>query len=313
MALETKKKGRWRQMKKKKLFMTAGLLMMLAGNSALCTFAEETETESAAAGNVSDQIASSDEMASPVDILEEDMVPIYAESLKEGTYEIEVLSSSSMFKIAECQLTVEDGEMSASILIMSDSYLRLFPGTGADAVTASEEDYITYEETEEGYQLYEFPVEALDMGIDCAAYSKRREKWYDRTLVFSAASLPQSAYQESMILTAEELGLEDGVYTVEAVLDGGAGKTTVESPVTMTVQDGQVTAVVTISSKNYNYVIVDGTTYDKINEEGNSSFEIPVAGFDFRMLFIANSTAMGKSHEIDYTLFFDSATIQSAE
>ncbi len=311
-------------MRKRKLLVTAGLLIALAGSIAADAGAQEVSAEKAAesqeeteyaepASEGTDQVASPDEMASPVEVFEEDMEPVYADSLKDGTYEIEVLSSSSMFKIAECRLTVKDGEMSAALTIKSDSYLKLFPGTGAEAAAASEDEYITFEETEEGWQLYEIPVEALDMGIDCAAYSRRREKWYDRTLVFQASSLPQDAYQESMILTAEELGLEDGTYTVEVLLEGGAGKTSVENPVTMTVSDGQVTAEVMITSKNYDYVIVDGTKYEKINGEGNSAFEIPVIGFDFRMQFIADSTAMGTSHEIDYTLFFDSETIQKTE
>ena len=31
--------------------------------------------------------------------------------------------------------------------------------------------------------VFEIPVEALDKGIECAAYSKKKETWYDRTLV----------------------------------------------------------------------------------------------------------------------------------
>ena len=62
-----------------------------------------------------------------------------------------------------------------------------------EAVEASQEEYIPYVENEEGQYTYEVPVEALDMGIDCAAFSKNKEKWYDRTLVFKSASLPQDA------------------------------------------------------------------------------------------------------------------------
>lgn len=262
---------------------------------------------------MADEVASSEEMAAPVQIVEEDMVPIYAESLIDGTYEIEVLSSSSMFKIAECMLTVEDGKMHAQLTIKSNSYRKLFAGTGEEAAAASEDDCIFYEESEEGWQLYEFPVEALDMGLDCAAYSRRREKWYDRTLVFSASSLPLEAFSEEMILTAEELGLEDGVYSIEAELEGGSGKTKIISPLTMTVKDQCATAVVTIESPHYSYVIVEGEVYEKLEEGTTSSFEIPVIGFDFKMPFTANSTALGTSHEIAYILFFDSETIQNAE
>lgn len=259
------------------------------------------------------QVASQEEMTAAVDILNEDMKPIYADSLNEGTYSIEVLSSSSMFRIADCQLTVEDGAMSAVMKIESDSYLKLFMGTGAEAVNAEEAEYIPFELDAENNQLYTVPVEALDMGVDCAAWSRRREKWYDRTLVFSASTLPKSALKDFMILTAEEIGLENGTYTVEAVLEGGSGKTKVENPVTMTVTDGDATATVIIESSHYNYVLVDGEKYEKINTEGNSTFEIPVGGFDWKMPVTANSTAMGSSHEIDYTLYFDADTIQKID
>ena len=107
-------------------------------------------------------VASSDEMVNPIDILEEGIEPIYADSLHEGTYAIDVNSSSSMFRIAECQLTVKDGEMIAVMKIESDSYLRLFMGTGEEAVSASVDEYIPFELDADGNQLYTVPVEALD-------------------------------------------------------------------------------------------------------------------------------------------------------
>lgn len=288
--------------------MAAVLMLFTAGMTGRCWGAEMKE----ASGNLN-QVASAEEMAAAVDIEDENMEPIYADSLNEGTYAIEVLSSSSMFRIADCQLTVKDGTMNAVMKIESDSYLRLFMGTGAEAVAAEETEYITFELDAEGNQLYTVPVEALDRGIECAAWSRRREKWYDRTLVFSAAALPKSALKDGMILTAEEIGLEDGIYLVEVTLEGGSGKTTVENPVTMTVTDGSAVAVITIKSPHYDYVLVDGKKYEKINTEGNSTFEIPVGGFDWKMPVIANSMAMGTSHEIDYTLYFDADTIREID
>lgn len=280
--------------------------LLFAGSMTVSGWSEETETQA----DSSSLVASSEEMAASVDIVDEAMEPIYADSLNEGTYSIEVLSSSSMFRIADCQLTVKDGVMSAVMKIESDSYLRLYMGTGAEAVEAAEEDYIPFELDAEENQLYAVPVEALDMGIECAAWSRRREKWYDRTLVFSASALPRSALKDSMILTAEEIGLEDGTYTVETTLEGGSGKTTMESPVTMTVSGGNAMAVVIIRSPHYDYVLVDGEKYEKTNTEGDSTFEIPIGGFDWKMPIVANSTAMGTSHEIGYTLYFHADTIK---
>ena len=36
---------------------------------------------------------------------------------------------------------------------------------------------------------YTVPVEALDEGIVCAAYSKNKDQWYARTLLFRYDSL----------------------------------------------------------------------------------------------------------------------------
>ena len=42
-------------------------------------------------------------------------------------------------------------------------------------------------------------------------------------------------------------------------------------------------------------------------------FEIPVASFDTALDVIADTVAMSKPHEIEYTLAFDSSTINTAE
>ena len=41
----------------------------------------------------------------------------------------------------------------------------------------------------EGKYTYDVPVEALDEDTACAAWSIRKEQWYDRTLVFESAGV----------------------------------------------------------------------------------------------------------------------------
>jgi hypothetical protein len=55
---------------------------------------------------------------------------------------------------------------------------------------------------------------------------------------------------------------------------------------------------------------VDDVRYDLVNTEGNSTFQIPVAGFDYKLPVVADTTAMSTPHEISYTLTFDSTTLQ---
>jgi len=110
-------------------------------------------------------------------------------------------------------------------------------------------------------------------------------------------------------ISADDLGLADGTYQVDVTLSGGSGRASVESPATIVIEDGQVTATIVFSSSYYDYMLIDGERYEPVNTEGNSTFEIPVDGFDYEMAVTADTTAMSTPHEIEYTLYFDSATI----
>ena len=250
------------------------------------------------------------ETSPTVQVVEEGMVPVEAGALKDGVYPAEVDSSSSMFNITEAELTVADGKMTVRMTLSGSGYGKVFMGTGEEAEKAGEGDYIQAEESADGKNVFEIPVEALDKGIDCAAYSKKKETWYDRTLVVRASSLPMEAYKEGNMKTVESLGLEDGTYTVEVKLEGGSGRTTVETPTQLKIQDGKATAVITWGSSHYDYMKVGEEKYEPVNTEGNSSFEIPVTVFDQKQKVIADTTAMSVPHEIDYTLIFDSESIQ---
>ena len=290
----------------------AAVMMAMMGTSGVYGQAEETEQEIAEA-DVSDQVASADEMAAPEDVVEDWMVPIYGNELNDGTYEAEAASSSSMFRITDCKLTVKEGKMSAVLTLSGTGYLKLYMGTGEEAVKASEDEMIPYVENEEGAYTYEVPVEALDMGIDCAAFSKNKEKWYDRVLVFKSASLPAGALKEVKMTTAADLNLEDGTYTAEAELQGGSGRSVIESPLTVTVENGTVMAEIIFGSPYYDYVLVNGEKYEPVNTEGNSAFLIPVDGFDYNMPVTADTIAMSVPHEIDYTIVIASSTLEAAE
>ena len=147
------------------------------------------------------------------------------------------------------------------------------------------------------------------MAIDCSAFSKKKEQWYDRTLVFRADSLPLDAFSAENVVTVESLGLKDGEYTVDVILGGGSGRASVESPAKLTVENGIAYAEIIWGSSNYDYMAVDGIKYELINNEGNSTFKIPVTCFDREMPVNANTTAMSTPHEIEYTLNFDSSSI----
>ena len=240
----------------------------------------------------------------------EGMEAVYAESIKDGIYSITVDSSSPMFNITECELKVENGKMTAVITMGGTGYAYIFMGTSDEAENAAEDEYIGYSEDDTGKHSFTVPVEALNKEISCAAFSKKKEQWYDRLLVFRADSLPVDAYTSGTVKTAADLGLEDGQYTADVILSGGLGRASVESPALITVTEGKVIAKIIWNSKNYDYMVVEGEKYLPLESEENSAFEIPVASFDFDLPVSADTTAMSTPHEIEYTLRFNSSGIE---
>lgn len=244
--------------------------------------------------------------------------------LEDGVYSADFDTDSTMFHVNEsCDgkgtLTVKDGKMTIHVSLVSKSIQNLFVGKAENAQKEGAEilepttDSVTYSDgyTEEVYG-FDIPVPALDKEFDVALIGKKG-KWYDHKV---SVSNPVPAEGETAALegvTAGDLELEDGEYTVEAVLEGGSGKSSVENPVSITVKNGSVTAKIVWSSPNYDYMLVAGKKYTMTNTEGNSTFEIPVAEFDSKLEVTADTVAMSTPHEIDYTLQFDSSTIQEAE
>ena len=278
--------------------MTALILLLCAG----CSADSSGDTSEISSANV----ASGGETGANELTIPEDMEPVYGSSIKDGEYDIAVESSSSMFRITSCRLIAENGQLTAVMTMGGKGYLYIFNGKGADA---SEEAQIPFEENQNSEHTFTMQIDALDKAVECAAYSKNKEKWYDRTLLFRADSLPLDAFAEDTLNTAQSLGLADGEYTVSVKLEGGSGKASVMSPAEMTVKNGEAAAKLIWSSKNYDYMIVDGKRYDMTDGQEKSTFIIPVSCFDRKISVKADTTAMSTPHEIEYTLYFDSASI----
>lgn len=271
--------------------------------------AQSSETMSV---QVSETVEATEETAEQQSVGTEGMTPVLASELRDGVYQIQVDSSSSMFRIEACELTVNDGSMTADMKMGGTGYLKLYMGTGEEAAKAPEEKMIPFEEAADGSHHFTVPVEALDKELDCAAFSKKKEKWYDRVLVFRADSLPADALTDAAQVTAESLGLADGCYTVEVSMEGGSGRVSVESPAKLVVKDQKAVAEVVWSSPNYDYMKVGEEKFLPVNQGGETSvFEIPVTVFDRKMAVAADTTAMSTPHEIEYTLLFDSSSIKT--
>ena len=249
-------------------------------------------------------------------------------TLEDGVYTAEFDTDSGMFAVNEAkdgkgELVVKDGKMTIHVSLKGKGILNLFMGTAEDAkkegaeLLEPTEDEVTYSD---GYseKVYGFdiPVPAIDEEFDVALIGKKG-KWYDHkvkvTNPVKADDSTGEGSEDTKKMTAEDLKLEDGSYTVEVTMEGGTGRATIESPAAIEVKDGDVTATIVWSSPNYDYMLVGDKKYEPVNKDGNSAFEIPVDGFDYPMEVTADTVAMSTPHEIDYTLQFDSSSIKEAD
>ena len=262
-------------------------------------------------------------MLVPQKVGSSDMIPVFSDDVLEGDYEIEVESSSSMFRIASATLHNKDGKMTATLTMGGKGYSKLFLGTAEEASEANgvgeilwsqpllqNDGHVEQSETSQDV-VFEIPVSALNVPIECAAFSVKKKKWYGREILFDASALPENAllvYPK----TQQKIDLKDGNYLVKVSLSGGSGKASVKSPAKVSVKDGLATAKIEWSSPNYDYMKVNRERFDvdtKILEKGgNSTFTIPISAFDKKIPVIADTTAMSQSHEILYFLEFDSSS-----
>lgn len=244
--------------------------------------------------------------------------------LEDGVYSAVFDTDSGMFHVNESldgrgTLTVKDGKMTIHVSLASKGILNLFSGKAEDAKKEGAEllepttDKVTYKDGyEEEVYGFDIPVPALDEEFDVALIGKKG-KWYDHKVSVSDPKKEEETSSEGIGKTAEDLGLEDGNYTVSVALEGGSGRATVEETAELEIKEGVSTATIVWSSPNYDYMLVEDKKYTPVNKEGNSAFAIPVKYFDEKLPVTADTVAMGTPHEIEYTLQFDSETIEKAK
>ena len=295
---------------KRSMTFFLSLICATAMMAAPVAMAAETETETAVTEMVSE---AETETGSGTETEAEGV-------LEDGTYTAEFDTDSSMFHVNEANdgkgvLTVKDGEMTIHVSLSGKGFLNLFMGSAEDAKKDGAEllepttDTVTYKDgTSEEVYGFDIPVPAIDEEFTVAVIGKKG-KWYDHKVSVKNPVKEDGAEKK----TVADLNLEDGDYTTEVTLEGGSGRATVDSPAAITIKDGEATATIVWSSPNYDYMLVDGEKYEPVNTEGNSTFEIPVDGFDYPMEVVGDTVAMSEPHEIEYTLQFDSSTMEKAE
>lgn len=182
--------------------MKKAMVLWLAAALACTVLAGCSSGEEAASSAVESEVSAASEAAPSESAAEEApsseaeaLPPMDGSQIADGTYAIEVESSSSMFKIVDAQLTVASGEMTAVLTLSGTGYEKLYMGTAEEALADTDDQCIYFVENAEGAYTYEVPVAALNEKINVAAWSINKETWYDRELVFSSAQIPADAIQ----------------------------------------------------------------------------------------------------------------------
>ncbi|MBR6404070.1 MAG: iron transporter [Eubacterium sp.] len=244
-------------------------------------------------------------------------------NLKDGTYSASFDTDSSMFHINEAYdgkgiLTVKDGVGTMHIVFPSQRINQLFFGVSEDAQKDGAKliqptiEKVTYSDgSVEEVNSFDIPVPYLDKEFDLALIGDKGT-WYDHKVKVSKPmpANEASANDASETDSAKNSGLDDDQYLVPVTLEGGSGKATVDTPTLIQKTDTGYLVTLTWSSPNYDYMIVDGEKYLPVNTEGKSVFEIPFSDLSAPVNVIADTVAMSKPHEIEYTLTFDMSEVE---
>lgn len=223
---------------------------------------------------------------------------------EDGSYNnIGVTSSSSMFKVVDCKLVVKDGKLTAVLTLSGTGYGYLYKGTKEEAAVADKSTWIPFVEDANGKYTYSLPLDSLEEKVvDIAAYSIKNEKWYERVLTFDFSNMDR-IYPTAV----------DGTYTID--VDSSASMFRVVA-CKLTVKDGLMTAVLTLSGTGYDYLYV-GTGAEaenadsklwvpfSVSADGKYTYTIPVSALDKKIAVAAHSIKNKKWYDRELTFKYD--------
>lgn len=112
-----------------------------------------------------DQVASKSDMTTVETVGVEGMTPIAPKDVENGTYEVEMESSSSMFKIEKAVLEVTDDAMNVTMTLSGTAYPYLFAGTAKEAAALNDETKYIAPTEADGKYSFTVPVANLDEGF----------------------------------------------------------------------------------------------------------------------------------------------------
>lgn len=234
--------------------------------------------------------------------------PVPTVDLPDGSYRVDFTSDSSMFHENEAYegksvMTVESRRATLHLVMPSKNVVNLFLGKAEDArkegaklLIPTDERVVYSDGVAESVYAYELPVPVIDADFDVALVG-RKGAWYDHRARVSNPVLIETS--------SRRVALAPGEYSIPVALEGGSGRGGVESPAAVVVAPDGNRVALRWSSPFYDYMIVDGTRYDATVVDKRSVFEFPVPDLSAPLAVVADSVAMSRPHEIEYTLRFD--------
>ena len=301
-------------MKKKYALILTSFILSLSLLSG-CSKDNSGSTESATSDSSIETEVNKEDSASDADTAPVEENVFLDESgnvLPDGVYSAIFKTDSSMFHVNETLddkgvLTVENGKATIHIALTSKNIVNLYPGLAENApndeagwLNPSEEELTYPDGLKETVNAFDVPVPSLGEEFDLALIGKK-EIWYDHKVSVSNP-VPMDSDNENAAADTDKKETA-GDLEVEVGLVGGSGKASIDTPAAVkTDENGQYILTVSWSSPYYDYMIVDGEKYMPVNEEGNSVFEIPIPSLDCEITVIADTVAMSKPHEIEYTI-----------
>ncbi|MBQ0041897.1 MAG: iron transporter [Lachnospiraceae bacterium] len=237
-------------------------------------------------------------------------------NLSDGKYMVKFDTDSTMFHVNEAMkgkavLTVENGEGVVHLVMPSKNVLYLFSGLAADAennrnawIEPTTED-VTYEDgmTEEVF-AFDVLVPVIDEEFDLALIGKK-DVWYDHKVSVSEPELIEADKTNQYDASTDGIQPEQLGESINVSLEGGTGKVSLITPTTIKQNDDGYIVTLEWSSKNYDYMLVDGVKYLPVEVNEHSIFEIPVSDIDKPLEVVADTVAMSEPHEIEYKITFE--------
>lgn len=136
---------------------------------------------------------------------------------------------------------------------------------------------------------------------------------------FSNLSKCSKAFFFALLIFISSLAFADGTFKIDVATNGGSGRARVLSPAELALSGGKASVKIIWSSANYDYMILGGKKYLNESSGGKSSFTLPLSlssaqiknleggnidKVSFTLKVSADTTAMGRPHEIEYEFVF---------